>query len=126
MNQQNPSAKFQSIAMFCGIAGLVLNLLMFSISGIPLSVPLGIFGIALATLCKDEYGQMTSKGRTAMILSIVALIFGFLIYGMTILTTSVMADPVQSRKVFEAMNELKDQMPPEMQEMFRNAGFPLE
>lgn len=126
MNNKTNSTSFQGIAMFCAIAGLVVNLLMISVSGVPISVPLGIFGIALATLCKDEYGKMTSKGRTALILSIVSLAFGFLIYYMTVLTTSTMADPVKSKMVFEALKSIKDQMPAEMQDMFRQAGIPLE
>lgn len=112
--------------MFLAIAGLIVNLLMISISGVPVSIPLGIFGIALATLCKDEYGKMTSKAKTALILSIIALAFGFLIYYLTVLTTSTMADPVKSKMVFEALKSIKDQMPAEMQDMFRQAGIPLE
>lgn len=112
--------------MFCAIAGLIVNLLMISISGIPISVPFGIFGIAFAILCKDETGKMTSKGKTALGLSIVALIFGFIIFYLMVLTTGIMADPVKSKEVFAALNALKDQMPAEMQEMFKNAGIPLE
>ncbi|MBQ0146003.1 MAG: hypothetical protein KBS51_02655 [Lachnospiraceae bacterium] len=126
MNNSDNSAKWQTFAMFCAIAGLVVNLLMLSISGIPLSVPLGIFGIAFAVLSKDPGGHITSKGRTALILSVIALIFGFLIYWLTLITTATMADPVKSKKVFEMLNSLKDQMPAEMQDMFRQAGIPLE
>ena len=126
MENKDTSKSFQGIALFCAIAGLILNLLMISLSGVPLSIPLGIFGIAFAVLCKNEYGQMTSKGRTALILSIIALIFGFLIYYLTYLTTSTMADPVKSKQVFEALRTIRDQLPAEMQDMFEKAGIPLD
>lgn len=89
-------------------------------------MPLGIFGIAFAILCKDEYGKMTKKGRTALILAIIALVFGFLLYYLTLITTTTMADPVKSKQVLEMLKTIKDQMPAEMQDMFANAGIPLE
>lgn len=112
--------------MFCAIAGLIVNLLMISISGVPVSVAFGIFGIAFAILCRDDRGKITSRGKTALILSIIALIFGFFIFYLMVLTTGIMADPVKSKEVFAALSTLKDQMPAEMQEMFKNAGIPLE
>ncbi|MDO4939125.1 MAG: hypothetical protein Q4E54_04105 [Lachnospiraceae bacterium] len=126
MEKKDITKSCQSIALFCAIAGLIVNILMLSCSGVPLSVPLGIFGIAFAILCKDEYGKMTKKGRTALILAIIALVFGFLLYYLTLITTTTMADPVKSKQVLEMLKTIKDQMPAEMQDMFANAGIPLE
>ena len=112
--------------MFCAIAGLIVNLLMISVSGVPVSIALGIFGIAFATLSKTDGEPMPGKAKTALILSIIALVFGGLLFYVTLLMTSTMADPVASRKVIESIKTIKDQLPPEMQQMFENAGIPLE
>jgi len=117
----------RKLALFFAITGLVCNILMISISGVPVSVPLGIFGIAFSTLCKDEETRkLTSKGKTALILSIVALVFGLLIYAITLATTNAMADPEMSRAIIDAFKSIKDQIPEEMQQMFEQAGIPLE
>lgn len=114
-------------ALIFAIIGLVCNILMISISGVPVSVPLGIFGIAFSILCKDpETRKLSKKGTTALILSIVALVFGLLIYAITLVTTNAMADPVMSRAIIDTFKSLKDQMPEDMQQMFEQAGIPLE
>ena len=112
--------------MFCAIAGLIVNLLMISVQGVPVSIALGIFGIAFATLTKKDGEPMPDKAKTALILSVIALVFGGIIFYLTLITTSTMADPVASKKVIESINTIKDQLPPEMQQMFENAGIPLE
>lgn len=117
---------WQKLAMFSGVAALIVNLLMISIEGIPLSIPIGIFGIAFATLSKKEGEKLPSKAKTALILSIIALIFGALIFALTLFTTSIMADPVHSREVIKSIQAIKDQFPPEMQQMFENAGIPMQ
>ena len=126
MEKTDISPKFQTIALFCAITALIVNLLMLTIEGIPLSVPLGIFGIAFSTLCKDKSEHMTPRGRTAMILSIIALVFGFLLFWLTVITTSTMADPVKSRMVMDAIRAVKDQLPAEIQEIFKQSGFPMD
>jgi len=115
------------LALFFAIAGLVCNLLLLSISGVPVSIPLGIFGIAFSTLSKDpETRKLTSKGKTALILSIIAIVFGIIIFVITLVTTNAMSDPEISRAVIEAIQPLKEQMPDEMIQMFEQSGIPLE
>ena len=115
--------KWQKLAMFCAVAGLIVNLLMVSIKGVPLSIPLGIFAIAFATLSREGTEKLPSKSKTAIILAIIALIFGALLFYITMVTTRAMADPVMSRKILETIDSIKDQLPPEMQEMFKQAGL---
>ena len=126
MTKTNNNESWQKLAMFCAVAGLIVNLLMISVQGVPISIALGIFGIAFATLSRKDGEPMPGKAKTALILSIIALVFGGLIFYLTLLTTSTMADPVASRKVIESIKTIKDQLPPEMQQMFENAGIPLE
>jgi len=114
------------LAMFCGIAGLVCNILMVSYSGISLGIPLGIFGIAFAILSKDELRQMPKKAKTALGLSIISLAIGVLLFAITIMTAKVMADPEMSREVIDTLKAFKDQMPQGMRDMFEQYGFPLE
>jgi len=119
--------KMSKLAMLFAIAGLICNIIMISYEGVPISIPLGIFGIAFAIQSKEEGSKkITGKGKTALILSIVALIFGLLLYAMTIITTSAMADPKMSKIIIDTLKSMKDQFPEELQEMFAKSGIPLE
>jgi len=114
-------------ALFFAIAGIICNILFFAISGVPVSIPLGIFGIAFSLLCKDaDTNRLTSKGKAALILSIIALVFGFLIFIITVSTADAMSDPETSRAIIDTIKSVKDQLPENMVQMFEKAGIPLD
>lgn len=115
---------FERTSLFCAIAALITNILFFCLSGVPASIPLGIFAIAFAILSKESpEDKLSKKGRTALILAIIALVFGIAMYAMMYYAMKVMSDPVQSKQMVEMINSIKGQMPAEMQQMFEQAGF---
>lgn len=115
--------KFARWSLSFSVIGLITNLFMISLSGVPISIPLGIFAIAFALISKNQNGKLEGKAKTGLILAIVALAFGLLIFYITIATTSAMADPETSKQIMKMVDSLKDQMPEEMQQMFEQAGF---
>jgi len=114
-------------ALFFAIAGIICNILIVNIGGIPVSIPLGIFGIAFSILCKDaDTNKLTSRGKAALILSIIALVFGMLIFIIAISTAYILSDPEMSRAVIDTIKPVKDQLPENMLQMFEKAGISLD
>ena len=115
--------RLSRLALTCAIAGLVCNILMVSYWGVPVSIGFGIFGIALAVAGREPGEKMCKRAKTAVWLSLVAIIFGLLIYWAVSFTIQAMADPDTSKMVMEIISAMKDQMPTQMQEMLEAHGM---
>ena len=109
--------RYDNWCLLVGIVGLILCLTTLSIDGISFGIPFGIFGIAFAIISKKT-DTWSKKSKIGLILSIIALVVGFVFFYITCITMETMSDPVKSKEVMEYMKELIPQMPEELQEMF--------
>ena len=109
--------RYDNWCLALGIAGIALCISTLTIDGISLGVPLGIFGIATAIIAKKAE-TWTKKSKIGLTLSIIALALGIILFYMTCITMETMADPEKSKEVMNYMQQMIQQMPKEMQEMF--------
>ena len=104
-------------SFFLGIAALVSNALLTAFT-VPLSVPFGIMGIALAVTTRDENGQMPQKVRAGLIMSIIGLAIGFLIYWFTLNSLRAMSDPKIYHQVMDYLESQFQNLPGNFREQF--------
>ena len=110
--------RYDRICLILGIAGIVLGMSTLTVDGISLGIPCGIFGITCAILSNRANGEKTKQARIGMTLSIIALAFGMIFYGMTYITMKTMSDPVKSKEVINYIEQILPQMPEEYRELF--------
>ena len=106
---------FIALAVLCALA-IYMNMDSAFGDGVKTAV-FGIFGIAFAIISKKT-DTWSKKSKIGLILSIIALVVGFVFFYITCITMETMSDPVKSKEVMEYMKELIPQMPEELQEMF--------
>jgi len=110
--------RFAKASFILGIASLVTSVMMFSLSGVSMGIPFGIFGIACAIIAKED-GEMPKKAKVGLILSIIGLIIGFIVYFLTYEAMVVMSDPESSKEVMKLMNEIFPELPENFENIFR-------
>ncbi len=105
------------IALMLGIMAIVSNIILLTISGVPLSIVFGIMAIACA-LTTAEDKKLPRMSRAAVICAAIGLFFGFLIYFLLFLTTQALSDPATSHEVLEQMREIIGELPEGWQQNF--------
>ena len=107
------------ISLVLGIVGLISNLLLLSFSGAPISIACSIMGIAFAITTIDEDRQLPKTSKTALILNIIALVFGILLFIAMAAAFSVMSDPAKSHEFISYFEQILGTFPADMQENIR-------
>lgn len=105
--------KYAKFATVFGIVGIVTNLLMLTFEGAPYGVALGILGIGCAIAAKetDDKKEYPKGAKAGLILSIIALAFGILLFGMQMLGMRVLTDPKMSKEVINQMEDMVQKLP---------------
>ena len=107
------------ISLVLGIVGLISNLFFLSLSGAPMSIACGIMGIAFAiTTIEDR--QLPKVSKTALILNIIALVFGIILFILMSVAFSVMSDPAKSHEFISYFDQILGSFPAEIQEQIRS------
>lgn len=116
-NKKSLTDVYGKLSKITGIAAIICAVFMINISGVPVSVLLGIFGFTFGIVAKD--GQQVSKDRKGgMILSIIAIVMGVIEYMIMYSAIRIMTDPKLSKELQEYMREIVPNLPESLRELF--------
>ena len=125
---KSSTAVYATVSLVLSIAALVCNIVYVNYDGAPLGVAFALMGIGFAIASKETSDNYRIEGRAkgGLILSIIALVFGLLLYVIQLITMQVMTDPKLSRQVLTELEKMIARMPENMRPSIEEVLAPFK